>query len=138
MTDIFTKEKRSDIMSRIKNKNTTPEVVIRKLIYSLGYRYCLHQKDLPGTPDIVFIKKKKAIFIHGCFWHGHCCKRGSLPELNKEQWRAKILKNVERDHQSFEALINMGWEYIVIWQCEIKKHKMNEIKVRLVKFIEGN
>jgi DNA mismatch endonuclease (patch repair protein) len=137
MTDIFSKEKRSNIMSRVRSKNTKPEIIIRKLVYSLGYRYRLYRRDLPGTPDIVFTKRKKVIFIHGCLWHGHCCKRASLPELHKDKWREKILKNIERDHLSFEALTNKGWEYMVIWQCEIKKSNIEEIKHQLTKFLEN-
>lgn len=136
MTDIFSKEKRSQIMSKVKNKNTSPEITIRKLLYSLGYRYRLYKKWLPGSPDIVFISKKKAIFVHGCLWHGHNCKRAKLPDANKEEWRNKIIVNIERDNQAFNRLKDMGWNYLVIWQCEIKKKNIKAIKERLIMFIE--
>jgi DNA mismatch endonuclease (patch repair protein) len=138
MTDIFSKEKRSQIMSKVKNKNTTPEIIIRKLLYSLGYRYRLNKKGLPGSPDIVFISKKKAIFVHGCLWHGHNCKRAKLPDSNKEEWRNKIIVNIERDNQVFNRLNDMGWNYLVVWQCEIKKRSIEEIKEKLIRFIENN
>lgn len=138
MTDIFSKEKRSEIMSKVKNKNTKPEVIIRKLLYSLGYRYRLNKKGLPGSPDIVFVSKKKAIFVHGCLWHGHNCKRAKLPDANREEWRSKIIVNIERDNQAFNRLIDMGWSYLIIWQCEIKKKNIENIKERLIGFIENN
>lgn len=136
MTDIFSKEKRSQIMSKVKNKNTMPEIIIRKLLYSLGYRYRLNKKGLPGSPDIVFISKRKAIFIHGCLWHGHNCTRAKLPDANKEEWRNKIIVNIERDNQAFTKLKDMGWNYLVIWQCEIKRKNIEAIKERLIRFIE--
>lgn len=138
MTDIFSKEKRSDIMSKVKNKDTTPEKTVRKLIYNLGYRYRLHKKDLPGTPDIVFLRKKKAIFVNGCFWHGHNCKRATLPETNKEKWREKVIKNIERDNLCHRALIDMGWKYMIVWQCQIKKSNMEEIKQQVINFLEDD
>lgn len=136
MPDIFTKEKRSIIMSKIRGKDTKPELTIRKLLFSHGYRYRLHVGDLPGSPDIVFTKKKKVIFINGCFWHGHNCKRATLPSTNKEVWELKIKKNVTRDINNYAALIKLGWRYLVVWQCEIKKSNIELLEGRLISFLE--
>ena len=94
MADVFSKKKRSQIMSNITGKNTMPELIIRKALFSEGYRYRLHRKDLPGNPDIVFPSRNKVIFINGCFWHGHNCKKAALPETNKQFWKKKINGNV--------------------------------------------
>lgn len=120
MSDIFDKDKRSEIMSKICSKNTKPELFVRKLIFSLGYRYRLYRNDLPGKPDIVFVGKKKVIFVNGCFWHGHNCKRASLPKTNKKFWENKISKNVERDKINIKKLHDLGWESLTIWQCGLK------------------
>lgn len=121
MIDIFSSEKRSSIMSNIRSKNTSPEIQVRKLIFSMGYRYRLHRKDLPGCPDIVFPGRKKVIFIHGCFWHGHQnCKASTLPETHKEFWKNKINSNQERDGKNINELENLNWKVLVVWQCEIK------------------
>ena len=129
MVDKFSKHKRSEIMSHIKSKNTKPEITVRKIIYSLGYRYRLHRKDLPGKPDLAFIKKKKVIFINGCFWHGHSgCKKSALPDTNYEFWNDKIKNNVNRDTRNYKLLKDMGWKYLVIWQCEIKNDNLENIK----------
>lgn len=135
MADIFNKEKRSEIMSKISGKNTKPELIIRKALFSEGYRFLLHGKDLPGNPDIVFPGRKKVIFINGCYWHGHNCKKAALPETNKQFWKKKIDGNVERDRKNLDNLLKMGWKGFVIWQCEIKrgtlKDKINRIKMFL-------
>ena len=136
MVDKFSKRKRSEIMSHIKSKNTKPEITVRKIIYSLGYRYRLHRKDLPGKPDLAFIKKKKVIFINGCFWHGHSgCKKSALPDTNYEFWNDKIKKNVNRDTLNYKRLKDMGWKYLVIWQCEIKNDKLENIKSKIIHFL---
>lgn len=137
MADIFSKKKRSEIMSKITGKNTKPEIIIRKLIFYEGYRYRLHRKDLPGKPDIVFPSKKKVIFINGCFWHGHKCKRGTLPETNKEFWEDKINGNKKRDKENKRKLTKLGWEYLVIWQCEIKKKKFDKLLFKITDFLEN-
>ena len=123
MSDIFSKSKRSDIMSKISGKETKPEILVRKHLFSKGYRFRKNVKDLPGKPDIVLPKYKTVIFIHGCFWHGHTCKRGVLPETNQEFWKEKIEKNIARDNRNVAELKARGWNVIVIWQCEIKNHK---------------
>ena len=136
MVDKFSKQKRSEIMSRIKSKNTKPEMTVRKIIYSLGYRYRLHRKDLPGKPDLAFISKKKVIFINGCFWHGHSgCKKSALPDTNYDFWNDKITNNVNRDTLNYKRLGDMGWKYLVIWQCEIKKDNIENIKSNIIHFL---
>lgn len=108
-------------MRRVKSKDTTPELFVRRLVHSLGYRYRLHRKDLPGRPDLVFPSRKKLIFVNGCFWHGHSCNRGSrLPKTNSEYWRNKINKNKMRDLKNIHSLRGLGWDVLVIWECEIK------------------
>ncbi|WP_082122781.1 very short patch repair endonuclease [Methanoculleus sediminis] len=123
MPDIFPKEKRSQIMSKIKAKNTSPELVVRRFLYSHGFRYRVHQKDLPGKPDIVLPKYRTVIFVHGCFWHGHSCKIGSglrKPKSNTDYWIPKIEKNIARDKENQRMLESDGWKVIVIWECDVK------------------
>jgi DNA mismatch endonuclease (patch repair protein) len=131
MTDVFNKEKRSKIMSSVKSKDTKPEIIVRKLLHSMGYRFRLHREDLPGTPDIVLPKYKKVIFVHGCFWHGHeGCPRAKLPKTNKEFWRVKITKNMARDAETMQDLSRTGWQSLVIWTCEIKDLEQLSKKIR--------
>jgi DNA mismatch endonuclease (patch repair protein) len=135
LADIFTKEKRSEIMSKIGPKNTKPELLVRRELHRFGYRYRLHKKELPGKPDIVFPKLKKVIFIHGCFWHGHKhCKRSKLPDTNKEFWLNKISKNKKNDKLVKLRLTKMEWSYLVIWQCQIEKN-LNLVLKKVVSFI---
>lgn len=122
--DIYSKEKRSEIMSKIRSIGTTPEKKIRSLLHSLGYRFRLHRSDLPGRPDVVLPKYKTAIFVNGCFWHGHFdskCKLSKIPKDNRDFWIKKFEKNIERDRINQEALIALGWKVLVIWECEISK-----------------
>jgi len=119
--DVFPKEKRSQIMANIKGKNTKPEIIVRSILHKAGYRFRLHRRDLPGNPDIVLPKFKKAIFVHGCFWHGHKnCKRAKRPETKKNFWNEKLSKNIERDRKKQKELKKLGWHALVVWQCEIK------------------
>jgi DNA mismatch endonuclease (patch repair protein) len=119
--DVFSPEERSRVMQTVKSKDTKPEMIVRRLAHALGYRFRLHRKDLPGSPDLVFVGRKKAIFVHGCFWHGHDCKRGSRqPKTNANYWRAKIGRNVSRDAANLRALDDQGWRALVIWECEMK------------------
>jgi DNA mismatch endonuclease (patch repair protein) len=113
---------RSEVMRRVKGRDTGPERRVRALLRQLGHTcYRLDRKDLPGRPDIAFIGRKRAIFVHGCFWHGHDCKRGARsPKANAEYWRAKIARNVERDAANETALTAMGWRVLVIWECALK------------------
>jgi len=127
---------RSEIMRAIKSMNTSPELYVRRLLHKNGYRYRLHCRDLPGRPDIVFPSRKKIIFIHGCFWHGHKCARGDrLPKTNREYWRKKISRNNQRDIEHIEALKQEGWRVLVIWECELKKEKL--LLDRLAEFLES-
>jgi len=120
-------EQRSRNMSAIKSKNTKPEIAVRKLLHSMGYRFRLHRKDLPGSPDIVLPKYKTAIFVHGCFWHRHeNCKYASTPKTRKEFWEKKFRANVKRDLEIQEKIKIMGWKYVVIWECEIKNKSIFE------------
>ena len=119
--DVFTKEKRSQIMSEIKGKNTKPEKIVRSLLHQMGYRFRLHRRDLPGNPDIVLPKHKKVIFVHGCFWHGHeDCPRAKRPSTNKKFWNEKLSKNIKRDISNQKELKKLGWLPFVVWQCQIK------------------
>ncbi len=117
--DIVTKDRRSQMMAGIKGKNTRPEMIVRRLTHDLGYRFRLHRKDLPGSPDMVFPRLKLALFVHGCFWHRHkncqCCY---TPKTNVEFWSRKLENNVLRDKRSREGLEEMGWRVAIIWECE--------------------
>jgi len=124
MSDIFSKDKRKKIMASVKEKDTGPEITIRKFLFSEGYRFTLYEKDLPGKPDIVFTKRKKIILVNGCFWHGHNCKRGKrVPKTNIDYWRKKINSNVQRDKKTISKLGKLGWRVKVVWECEISKKK---------------
>ncbi len=135
MPDIFSPEKRSWIMSRVKNRNTSPEKLVRSLLHRLGFRFRLHHKKLPGHPDIVLPKYRKVIFVHGCFWHGHDCPRGKRPATNRGFWNEKIEKNGRRDRHSQAKLGELGWESLVVWQCETKD--LEELTDRLLVFLQG-
>jgi DNA mismatch endonuclease (patch repair protein) len=112
---------RSRTMRAVKSADTKPEMKVRRLLHSLGYRYRLHRKDLPGAPDIVFPARRKIIFIHGCFWHGHDCARGArVPVTNREYWLAKVGRNRARDGLTHEALLQAGWEVLIVWECSLK------------------
>ena len=114
-------EARSRNMSAIKSKNTKPEIIVRKLLHSMGYRFRLHKKDLPGSPDIVLPKYKTVIFVHGCFWHRHHnCKFATTPKTRTEFWENKFKENIERDIRNQNKLQNLGWKSRIIWECEIK------------------
>ena len=125
--DVHSKEVRSYNMSCIKGKGTKPEEMVRKYLFSHGFRYRKNDKRLPGTPDIVLPKYKTAIFVNGCFWHGHeGCKYFVWPKNNAEFWKEKILQNIERDKRDFERLENAGWKVIVVWECQLKKARSFE------------
>jgi DNA mismatch endonuclease (patch repair protein) len=121
VTDVFDPEKRSAVMRRVKGKDTGPEWQVRRLIWSLGGRYRLHRADLPGKPDIVMPGRRLAIFVHGCFWHGHDCARGArVPKANRDYWTGKIGRNRARDGVTCAALEAKGWRVETIWECELK------------------
>lgn len=134
--DIFSKEKRSQIMSRVGGKNTKPEIVVRSLLHKMGYRFRLQRKDLPGKPDITLPKYKKVIFVHGCFWHGHQgCSRSKRPATNQKFWSEKLDKNIQRDKVTMNALSQLGWEVLTVWSCEVKD--TNQLKIKLLSFLES-
>ncbi|KGN85366.1 very short patch repair endonuclease [Porphyromonas sp. COT-290 OH860] len=125
--DIWNKEKRSECMSRIRSKNTKPELALRKALFARGFRYRVNDKKLPGKPDIVLPKYKTVIFIHGCFWHGHeDCKYAYIPKTNTKFWIDKITSNAERNKVNAEKLTALGWNVLTVWECEIRHtHKQN-------------
>lgn len=137
MADTLTPAERSQRMSLIHGRNTKPELFVRRLVHGLGYRYRLHAADLPGKPDLVFRRRKRAIFVHGCFWHRHpdpACKIARLPKSHEEFWTAKLSRNRERDVAQVEALENMGWRVLTIWECQLKE--VPELKKNIRWFLE--
>ncbi|WP_319562334.1 very short patch repair endonuclease [Marispirochaeta sp.] len=133
MTDRFSPQKRSEIMSRISGKDTKNEILVRSFLFRHGYRFRKHKSELPGTPDIYLSKYKIAIFVNGCFWHGHSCKRGqSRPKTNAEKWRLKIEKNVIRDRKTKSMLISLGIHVIEIWECELSSQKKRDQRLGLL------
>lgn len=133
MTDRISPESRSRIMGRVGSKNTKPEIVVRRLVHAMGYRYRLHRKNLPGTPDLTFPARKKVIFVHGCFWHQHDCPRAARPASNTQFWNKKLDGNVLRDRKNLAALRQNGWSALVLWECETKKPA--DLTDRLVEFL---
>ncbi len=118
MADRLSPEVRSELMRRVRRKDTEPEMLVRRLAHKMGFRYRLHRSDLPGKPDIVFPSLRTIIFVHGCFWHGHHCKRGSLPKSRLAYWEPKLERNKRRDAQNAVLLAAQGWSVHVVWQCE--------------------
>ncbi|MGD9729888.1 MAG: very short patch repair endonuclease [Nitrospiraceae bacterium] len=121
-------------MQAVKSKNTGPELIVRRLLHAMGYRFRLHRKDLPGRPDIVLPKYRKAIFVHGCFWHGHGCTKGRLPKSRLDYWCPKLESNVKRDRTKREQLEALGWRTFVVWQCETKN--IDSLAKRLRAFVD--
>lgn len=122
MVDVLTPAQRSFNMSRIRNRDTRPEMLVRSIVHRLGYRYRLHKKDLPGKPDIVLVRHLKIIDVHGCFFHMHKCRYGTVvPATNARFWRTKRLSNVARDRRNLRALRRKGWKVLIVWECEIRK-----------------
>lgn len=134
MTDNRTEQQRSENMRAVRGKNTAPELLIRSMLHRLGYRFRLHQKDLPGTPDIVFPPRRSVMFVHGCFWHGHDCPRGCLPSSNFDFWQRKIAKNRERDNRTQDQLQREGWKVLTVWECETKNKA--RLAKKLSRFLE--
>lgn len=125
MADIFTKQKRSQIMATVRNKNTKPEIQVRKALFKRGFRYRINDKRLSGSPDLVLPKYKTAVFVHGCYWHGHeSCSKAIKPATNKDFWNTKIKKNKLRDKNAQKALVMTGWKVIVIWECQLRNQEM--------------
>lgn len=128
--DTISPEERSALMSRIHSKNTTPELAVRKLLHRMGFRFRIHRRDLPGSPDVVLPRHKKIVLVHGCFWHGHTCQLASKPKSNQGYWSEKILKNKARDERSLLALEAAGWRVLELWECEIRKFDGIETRLR--------
>lgn len=128
-----TSAERSRIMRAVKSQDTSPELAVRSLLHRKGYRFRLHRKDLPGCPDLVFVSRRKILFIHGCFWHGHECKRGArVPKSNTEYWRQKIEKNRRRDTRNRNTLQASGWRVQTVWECELQNPNLLQ---RLKRFL---
>ena len=136
MADVLTQEQRRRCMSAIRDKDTKPEMDVRRLVHAMGYRFRLHLKNLPGKPDLVFPRLRKIIFVHGCFWHMHRCKRGRVvPKSNAEYWRKKREGNVERDKRTRRKLLRLNWEILVVWECQTRLKKREWLKERLNSFL---
>lgn len=139
MADVHTPEQRSFNMSRVRSKNTKPELLVRKFLFSLGFRYRLHDKKLPGKPDIVLPKYKTVVFINGCFWHGHeGCKRSALPKTRTEWWSAKITRNKELDRVNIIQLQNIGWKVFSIFECELTPMILKDTLGTLLSNVKAN
>src|ERR1700676_654316 len=137
MADNLRSEQRSRCMSKIRSKNTQPEWIVRRLLHRMGYRYRLHRRDLPGTPDIVLSGRRKIVEVRGCFWHRHpdpACRNAVLPKVRAEWWAAKLARNVTRDEQNLIALRDAGWSVLVLWECEARDEAT--LAVRLRSFLE--
>ncbi|NTE80181.1 DNA mismatch endonuclease Vsr [Agrobacterium tumefaciens] len=127
---------RSWVMSRVRSKDTKPEMIVRRLLHAMGYRYRLHGKNLPGKPDLVFAGRKKVVFVHGCYWHGHDCRRGArVPARHQEYWIAKVARNKERDARNASSLEQAGWDVLTLWECELKDR--DAMAAKLTKFLGG-
>ncbi|MCY3914420.1 MAG: very short patch repair endonuclease [Chloroflexi bacterium] len=127
MTDTVSPAKRSEVMSKVGSKDTKPELLIRKGLHSLGFRYRLHVKELPGKPDLVFPRFKSVIQINGCFWHGHSCPLCRMPSSNSEYWRRKVARNKERDMSNRQSLVKEGWRVLTIWECALRGKEKLEL-----------
>jgi DNA mismatch endonuclease (patch repair protein) len=131
MNDVYSAEKRSAVMRRVKGSGTGPELAVRRLIWGLGGRYRLNRKDLPGKPDIVLAGRRLAVFVHGCFWHGHHCARGArVPKTNRDYWLGKVERNRTRDGAAREALEDAGWRVETVWECDLRDAPALEARVR--------
>lgn len=136
--DVVSKAVRSQIMSRVKGFDTQPELVLRQVLHRNGFRYRLHVRSLPGSPDMVLPKTKLVIFVNGCFWHWHGCRRSRLPLDNRPYWREKIGRNVSRDHSNYNALQELGWRVLLVWECALKKAILEETIEQVQSFISGD
>lgn len=130
-----TRSERSSLMSAIRSKDTAPEIAVRSLLHGLGYRFRVHLRELPGTPDIVFSSRRKVIQVHGCFWHAHGCALGSPPRKNQTYWGPKMAANIARDHRNLRLLQEAGWSVLVLWECEIRTSE--DWPWRLIEFLEA-
>lgn len=135
MADTLSRAQRSALMSRIKSQDTKPEMAVRRLLHGLGYRYVLHDRRLPGRPDLVFPGRRKVIFVHGCFWHAHGCSIASTPRSNKTYWSGKIGGNVRRDATTVRKLRRLGWGVAIVWECDTKSSDLSRLASRLARFL---
>ena len=128
---------RSELMRRVRGKDTTPELAVRRVAHALGYRFRLHRRDLPGTPDLVFPRLRRAIFVHGCFWHRHeGCARTTMPKTRAAYWREKFEQNIRRDRRNLAALGRLGWEVLVVWECQTLERA--ELAARISRFLNAS
>lgn len=128
--DTVSREKRSEIMKKVKRENTRPELILRRALHAAGLRYRLHRSDLPGTPDIVIVRHRIAIFVHGCYWHRHAgCKKATTPKSRQEWWEKKFINNVNRDTKNCNQLNEIGWRVVVAWQCQIENSLSSVVSV---------
>lgn len=132
--DIVSPSTRSRMMASVPQKNSKPEVVVRRLVHVLGFRFRLHRRDLPGSPDIVLPRLRKVIFVHGCFWHRHGCRRTTTPASNVRFWTAKFEANTLRDRKAIRLLRDEGWESLIVWECQTKR--LEWLKLRLANFLK--
>ena len=134
--DVYDSKTRSLVMRAVQSKNTKPEMAVRRLLHSLGYRYHLHSVDLPGKPDLVFTGRRKAIFVHGCFWHQHPgCKSSDRPAANSDYWRTKLDRNMARDRRVLNEIQELGWTALVVWECETRKANTDVLQALLRQFL---
>jgi len=133
MTDRLTAQARSALMARIRGVNTMPEKVVRSAAHRMGFRFTLHRRDLPGTPDLVFSRLRRVVFVHGCFWHGHDCGRKSTSKTRVAYWRKKIQRNQARDARALRAVRRLGWKALVVWECETLR--LDSLDRRLGRFL---
>ena len=132
--DTRSQYQRRRIMQAVKSKDTGPELIVRRLLHKMGYRFRLHRKDLPGRPDIVLPKYRKAIFVHGCFWHNHGCAKGQLPKSRLDYWQPKLEANARRDRTKKEQIESLGWKVLVVWQCQTKD--LDALRTQLRAFVD--
>jgi DNA mismatch endonuclease, patch repair protein len=136
MPEKFSPDERSRVMRAVKSGDTTPELVVRRLVHALGYRYRLHRRDLPGQPDLVFPRLEKVIQVHGCFWHRHACDAGrSTPVTRVDYWNAKFARNVARDRSNLRRLRRLGWSVLVVWECQTRAAKRVALERRIERFL---
>lgn len=137
--DTLTKIERSLRMSLVRSKDTKPEMLARRLVHSMGYRYRLHDRRLPGCPDMVFASRRKVIFVHGCFWHQHKCAMGDrMPKSRLGFWRAKLEGNKTRDARNLQSLRRLGWRAMVVWECQIHPRRLDKLAARIARFLGGS
>jgi DNA mismatch endonuclease (patch repair protein) len=135
VADTVTKAVRSQIMAAVKAKDTGPEMIVRRLVHAMGYRYRLHVRSLPGSPDLVLARHRKIILVNGCFWHLHCCPRCRIPASNRRYWLAKLERNAQRDAQTRRALRRAGWQVLVVWECQTVHNRRKRLLARVARFL---